>query len=181
MSILDKAIAAITPTEKPEERAQARTRAYELARTSPWLGRVLDQHREIESAFEAVAAATHADSRRLAQKRLAVLLTGHSLAEEAVLYPAMALGDQKAHATIALTEHSGVKVNLAALETLDPMSQDYLDKLEHVKNAVTHHVYEEESTWYPELARDTPPGDQMRLDMRFAEEFERYMGADAAA
>lgn len=181
MSILDKAIAALTPTETPEEREAARTRAFEISRTSPWLARVLQHHRDIEAAFQAVRAAPQADSRRLAQKHLAALLTGHSLAEEAVLYPAMALGDQKAHATIAFTEQSGAKVNLSALETMDPMSQDYLDKLEHVANAVAHHVYEEESNWYPALARETPPGDQMRLDARYVEEFERYINGPHAA
>ena len=107
------------------------------------------------------------------------MLTGHSMAEEAVLYPAMALGDQQAHATAAYTEQSGAKINLAALEELDPMSQDYLDKLEHVRGAVQHHVYEEESTWFPALARTGDGVLQARLSSRYIEEFDRYMGADA--
>jgi len=37
-----------------------------------------------------VKAASTADSRRAAQKRLGVLLNGHSMAEEAVIYPALA-------------------------------------------------------------------------------------------
>lgn len=180
MSILDKAIAAITPTETPEERVQARAEALEIARSAPWLASILDHHRLVEEAFDAVKAAPDAPSRRLAQKRLASLLTGHSMAEEAVIYPAMALGTQKAHATIAFTEQSGAKVNLAALEEMDPMTEDYLDKLAHVRNAVAHHVYEEEKNWFPELAKDADPKAQLRLASRYAEEFERYIGPDGA-
>jgi iron-sulfur cluster repair protein YtfE (RIC family) len=181
MTILDKVIAAVTPTETPEERASARMKAREAASTSPWLRRVLDHHQQVEAAFAAAESAPDADGRQRALKRLATLLTGHSMAEEAVIYPAMALGDQKLHATEAYTEQSGAKVNLAALESMDPMSQDWIDKLNHVKNAVAHHVFEEESDWFPVLARSGNAALQARLDARYAEEFQRYMGPDAPA
>lgn len=180
MTILDKVIAAVTPTETQEERDSARAQARTAANDSPWLRRVLQHHQEIEAAFAAVKNAADANGRRRAQQWLGTLLTGHSLAEEAVLYPAMALSDQKAHATAAYTEQSGAKINLAALEEMDPMSQDYLDKLEHVRGAVAHHVYEEESDWFPALARQGDTALQARLSARYSEEFDRYMGADAA-
>lgn len=180
MTILDKVIAAVTPLESEDERRSARAQARQAASEAPWLGRVLEHHQQIETAFAAVKDAGDANGRRRAQKWLGTLLTGHSLAEEAVLYPAMALGHQKAHATAAYTEQSGAKINLAGLETLDPMSQEYLDKLEHVRGAVAHHVYEEESTWFPALAREGDAAVQMRLSARYTEEFDRYMGADAA-
>jgi hemerythrin superfamily protein len=179
MSILDKVVAAVTPTESAEERAQARVKAREHARSVPWLSDILNHHVAVESAFAAVKAAPDASARRQAQRWLQTLLTGHSLAEEAVIYPAMALSDQKMHSTSAYTEQSGAKVNLAALETLDPMSQDYLDKLEHVRGAVAHHVYEEESTWFPQLCKVGDAATQARLSARYREEFERYMGADS--
>ena len=180
MTIIDKVIAAVTPLETEDERRAARAKAKQASNEAPWLGRVLEHHQQIEAAFAAVKDARDANGRRRAQKWLGTLLTGHSLAEEAVLYPAMALSDQKAHATAAYTEQSGAKINLAALETLDPMSQDYLDKLEHVRGAVAHHVYEEESTWFPALAAEGDAGMQMRLSARYTEEFDRYMGPDAA-
>ena len=179
MTILDKVIAAVTPLESEEERQSARTRARATAVNAPWLVRVLEHHQQIEAAFAAVRDAGDASGRRHAQKWLGTLLTGHSIAEEAVIYPAMALGDQKGHATAAYTEQSGAKINLAGLETLDPMSQDYLDKLEHVRGAVAHHVYEEESKWFSELAQSGGEALQARLSARYSEEFDRYMGADA--
>jgi hypothetical protein len=179
MSLLDKVIAAVTPTETPEERAEARAKARTAAAGADWLRHVLAHHEEIERAFAAVATAADANSRRRAQRWLQTLLTGHSIAEEAVLYPALALTDQKLHASAAYTEQSGAKVDTAALETLDPMSRDYLDKLEHVRAAVEHHVYEEESNWYPKLAAHGEPTMHARLSARYKEEFDRYMGPDA--
>jgi len=180
MSILDKVVAAVTPTESEEERRSAREKATAAAANCDWLRQILTHHRAVEDAFAQVQAAADANARRRAQHWLGTLLTGHSLAEEAVIYPAMALGDQKTHATTAYTEQSGAKVNLAALETLDPMSQDYLDKLEHVRNAVMHHVYSEESDWFIDLARTNDAALHSRLSARYAEEFNRYMGPDAA-
>jgi hypothetical protein len=80
---------------------------------------------------------------------------------------------------MAYTEQAGAKINMAILETLDPMSQDYLDKLEHIRGAVAHHVYEEEGTWFIEIKEKVSAADQAKLTQRFKEEFERYVGSDA--
>ena len=132
-------------------------------------------HREIEAAFVAVKAATDAVSRVAAQKRLGVLLTGHSIAEEAVLYPALVKAGDQAHSTKAYTEQSAAKVQMGLLEDLEPMSQEYLDKLEHIRGAVAHHVYEEEGTWFVELKTKLPPADQTKLTFRYQQEFSRYV------
>jgi hypothetical protein len=58
-----------------------------------WLSQAIDHHEEIEAAFASVKAAASAFDRVAEQVALALLLTGHSLAEEAVLYRAMALHD----------------------------------------------------------------------------------------
>ena len=179
MRILDKMVAAVTPEASDENRAQARVDARNLAQGSGWLEMVLDHHEDIEDAFDAVKEATSAPARRAAQKELALLLTGHSIAEEVVLYPAMALSDQKAHSGEAYTEQSAAKVQTAALDDLEPMSQDYLDKLEHLRAAVAHHVYEEERTWFPELRKIADSTLQGKLTRRYSEEFERYMGEQA--
>lgn len=178
MSVLDKIVAAVTPEASDEDKAKARAKARAAAGASGWLAQVLDHHEQIEALFAAVKAANSATARRAAQKQLAGLLTGHSIAEEVVLYPAMALSDQKGHSGEAYTEQSAAKVQTAALEDLDPMSTDYLDKLEHLRAAVSHHVYEEESEWFPKL-REQDATVQAKLSRRYREEFERYMGAEA--
>jgi len=181
MSMLDKVVAAVMPPESDEQRAEARAKARNAATDSDWLSLVLDHHEQIEAAFSAVKAASEAVSRRAAQKRLAVLLTGHSIAEEAVIYPALVKADEQGHATKAYTEQSGAKVQMALLEDLDPMSQEFLDKLEHIRGAVAHHVYEEEGNWFVELKEKLPPADQTKITFRYSQEFSRYTGQDEEA
>ncbi|PHQ64148.1 MAG: hypothetical protein COC10_02505 [Sphingobium sp.] len=179
MSTLDKIIAAVTPPESEEARVKARADAEAIARPGDWLSHILDHHRQIEALFAAVKSATTADARVDAQQRLALILTGHSIAEEAAIYPALAADKQVGHAELAYQEQSAAKMEMGLLERLDPMSQDYLDKLEHIRGAVAHHVYSEEGTWFPELAKDVSPDDQARITQRYKEEFQRYCGSPA--
>jgi hypothetical protein len=174
MSLIDKVVAAVTPPESDEARREARAKAQKAGASSPWLAQVLEHHMQIEDAFLAIKSATDAAARRRAEKALAGILTAHSIAEESVLYPALALHGEKSHATAAYTEQSAAKIQMAALEDLDPMSQDYMDKLEHIRGAVAHHVYEEEGTWFLELCQI--PGIQQTLEARYMREFERYFG-----
>jgi hypothetical protein len=180
MSIFDKVVAAVTPPESEQARAEARAKAQSAATAGDWLSLVLKHHAQIEAEFEAVRAARDSASRTSAQKRLAIILTGHSIAEESVLYPALAAqADEKGHATMAYTQQAGAKVEMAELDNLPPMSQDYLDKLEHIRGAVAHHVYEEEGTWFLEIKEKLPPDAQAKLSKRYQEEFERYVGSDS--
>ena len=176
MSIVDKAIAAITPPVSDEKRAEARARARAVATPGDWLSQILDHHEQIESAFAALRAASGVEDRRQAQKALGALLTGHSIAEEAVIYPALAHAGKKMHAETAYTQQVAAKMQMAALEHLDPVSEDYLDKLGHLEGAVATHVYQEESDWFVDLKEKASAADQAKATARYAEEFGRYMG-----
>lgn len=179
MSILDKIIAAVTPPETEEDRAAARMRAEEVALRAPWLRMVLDHHQQIDTAFAAVWAAGDATRRRTALKELGTLLTGHSMAEEGVIYPALSDAGDTGHATMAYTEQAAAKMQLGLLERMDPMSQDFEDKFGHLEGAVKHHVYEEESSWFLDLVDGAPDADHAMIADRYSEEFNRYMnGAD---
>ena len=180
MSILDKAIAAITPPESDAARAEARAKAEAAATPGGWLAQILDHHRQIESRFAAVKAANTAEARRAAQQDLALILTGHAIAEEAAIYPALAADKQVGHAELAYQEQAAAKMELGLLERLDPMSQDYLDKLEHIRGAVAHHVYSEEGTWFLELNEDVDAAEQALITQRYSEEFARYTGKATA-
>ncbi|MDB5705467.1 MAG: hypothetical protein JWN66_2583 [Sphingomonas bacterium] len=177
MSVLDKVIAAVTPPESDEARAKARAKAEAAAKPGNWLSTILDHHRQIEAQFAAVKAARDAPSRRAEQQKLGLLLTGHSIAEEAAVYPALAADHQVGHAELAYQEQSAAKMEMGLLERLDPMSEDYLDKLGHIEGAVAHHVYSEEGTWFTELAKSASAGEQALITQRYTEEYERYMGA----
>lgn len=178
MSVIDKVIAAVTPPESEESRREARESARRSAGNGDWLEQVLDHHLEIEAAFASVKEGTSAEERTAALKALALVLTGHANAEESVLYPALARVDEKAHAMMAYGEQAAAKVQMGLLENLPPMSQDFLDKLEHVRGAVVHHMYQEEGTWFLELKRKAPLADQAKLAARYQEEYERYAGGE---
>ncbi len=180
MSLFDKLMAAVTPPESDEARGEARAKAQAVAGANDWLALVLHHHQEIEAAFAAVLAARESNQRVAAQKRLGLILTGHSIAEEAVLYPALVEADEKGHSEMAYAEQAAAKTQMAELESIAPMSQQYLDKLEHIRGAVAHHVYEEEGTWFLELKAKLTEAQQGRLTQRYKEEFDRYMGESAS-
>jgi len=175
MSLLDKVMAAVTPPETEAARRKARAKALAEAGENDWLALILNHHMEIEDAFEAVKVAGDSQARRMAENELAVLLSAHANAEESVIYPALIHFGHKLHGTAGYTEQAGAKANLGELEYMDPMSQEYLDKLEHIRGAVAHHVYEEEKDRFLDLKK-LGPAEQTRLTMRYQEEFERYMG-----
>jgi hypothetical protein len=177
MSVLDKVIAAVTPAETHKARREARAKARECATPGDWLERALDHHLQIEAAFSTVRVSTSAAERLATLKSLSLVLTGHSNAEESVLYPALARADAKGHATTAYAEQALVKMQMGALDTLPPMSQEFLDKLESIRDAVQHHMYEEEGKWFLELRAATSIAEQAKLSERYQEEFERYVGS----
>lgn len=180
MSFLDKLVAAVTPPESEEDRAEARAKAEQLSRGHGWLAMVLDHHRQIESAIERARTGPDAATRKQALKEMALVLNGHSLAEETVLYPALVEHHEKGAAGMSFEEHSMTKVQMHEIEHLDPMSQDWLDKLEHIRGALLHHMYMEEGSRFADLAEKAGTESEM-LTQRFAEEYERYTGNNRIA
>ncbi|PEQ10573.1 hypothetical protein B2G71_21565 [Novosphingobium sp. PC22D] len=174
MSILDKVASTIMPLASDEDRAEARRNAEALAPQCAWLADVLEHHRQIELAFAKAQDAAGPEARQDAFKALALILTGHSNAEEAVLYPAVSEHSGKHHATEAYGQQSTAKVEMAAIEQLDPLSDDWREKLDHVKGAVEQHVYQEEKEWFPDVVQTAPVEVQGLLAERYREEFKRY-------
>jgi hemerythrin superfamily protein len=178
MSISDHISVAITARERDRTHKSARAGALQAATPGTWLAMVLEHHGQIEEAFAEVKAATTLMGRVAAQHTLAVILTGHANAEESVLYPALAAVDERSQATAAYAEQALAKMQMAALERLAPMSQDYLDLLEQIRHAVSNHIYEEERHWLMELKARVPVAEQSKLTMRYMEEFDRYVADD---
>ena len=179
MSFLDKIAATLAPAASEEDMREARMKAEQLGAQEPWLGMIVDQHKQIEAHLEEAMHGADAGARRSALKQFMLVLTGHSTAEEAVVYPDIAVESSKAHAGMAYEEHAMTKIQVAELEKLDPMSQEWRDKAEHIRSALQQHVYQEEDSWYPQLADKLSPAEKQRMTARFTEEYERYMGSDA--
>ncbi|MBD3836998.1 hemerythrin domain-containing protein [Brevundimonas sp.] len=175
MSVIDKALAAVTPQPNEEKRAAATKKARAAASPGDWLSLALDHHDQIRAAFAEGRKVRSAADRRAAMERLALVLNGHSLAEEIVLYPAMAQHGHKMQAGVAYSEQTTAKMQMAELENIAPSSDAWLDKWGHIEGAVLTHMFEEENGWFIDLK---DKGDrQDRLTARYSEEFERYTGA----
>jgi hypothetical protein len=174
VSIIDKIAAAVTPLPHAEKRAKATAAARQAASPGDWLSLVLDHHDQIRAAFEAGRAAKTAAERKEAFQALAMVLNGHSLAEEVVLYPALGHADHKAQAAQAYLEQTVAKNQMAELERIPPSQKAWLDKWEHIEGAVLTHMFEEESGWFLTLREEAE--DTRHLTARYAEEFERYVG-----
>lgn len=180
MSFLDKVVAAITPPKSDETRMEARAKARHVAEPGDWLSQVLDHHDQIEAAFETARRETSTGGRTTAMKQLGLLLTGHSNAEESVLYPSVADSGHKTHAGMAYEEQAMAKIEMALLEKLDPMSQEWLDKLKHIRGAMTHHMYSEESDWILDPKREVPADEQAMMTKRYRQEIARYAADELA-
>jgi hemerythrin superfamily protein len=174
MSVIDKVLAAVTPPVSEEKRAEATRKARAAAGPGDWLSIALDHHDRIREAFTACRNAQAASDRTAAMKELALVLNGHSLAEEVVLYPALAQAGEKLHAGHAYTEQTTAKMQMAELENIASSTPEWRDKLEHIEGAVLTHIYEEESSWFLKLKEKGERQDH--LTQRFQEEFDRYCG-----
>jgi hemerythrin superfamily protein len=176
MSWLDNIGSKVMPMASAEKRAEARRHAEELARDNDWLAMILDHHRQIESHVTAALNGATADARKASMKRLALVLTGHSNAEEVTIYPAILEYSGTMSTAMAYEEQEITKIQMAKLERLDPMSEDWREKMEHIKSALEQHVYQEEKSWFTEVATNAPMAERERLSRRYAEEFARYCG-----
>lgn len=181
MSFLDKLAAAVAPAASDEDRMKARQKAEQIGSSEEWLGMIVQQHKEIEALIDEAINAPDANARMKALRDFEVVLNGHSVAEEAVVYPDIAEESSKAHAAMAYEEHSVTKIQVAMMEKLDPMSQDWREKGEHIRGALQQHMYQEEDSWYPQLADKLSSGEKTRMTQRFTEEYERYVGTGSAA
>jgi len=174
--MLNKLVAAVTPTESAAARKEARVKAQEAAKPGDWLAMILAHHEAIEAAFAATKSASTAAAQTAAQKHLDLVMTAHANAEESVIYPALAGEDHGSQAKTAYAEQATAKIELGLLKKLKPLSPEFMEKLEHIRAAVAHHMYEEESDWLLELKKQASAHDQAELTKDYSVEYDRYMG-----
>jgi hemerythrin superfamily protein len=172
MSFLDRIAAALTPAASDEERAEARTHLEQLAAGEMFAQDIVRQHKEIEQLFGQARAGV-GPAAQAAVRDLALLLNAHSMAEEAVVYPEISHNSSKAHASMAFEEHAMTKVQLAELQKMQPGTDEFREKLDHIESAVQQHVYQEESSWLPDVLRYAPVESRQRMSTEFRNYFDR--------
>jgi hemerythrin-like domain-containing protein len=106
-------------------------------------------HRDMEQLFNRLR--TRQGDRALLFQQMAAMLTAHSRAEEAEVYPAIAKAGDTDEVGHAREEHAEADDLLASLKTMDPESAEFDETLQKLIDGVSHHIEEEESTALPAL------------------------------
>jgi hemerythrin superfamily protein len=123
---------------------------------------IMQDHREVERLFDEMQS--NPDQRPLLLPTLTTLLTAHSRAEEAEVYPVArdeaGEAEEVAHSQ---EEHAKAEALLARLAETDPQSSKFDKVLDELVEAVTHHVEEEESTVLPGMRERL--GDERRAEL----------------
>jgi hemerythrin superfamily protein len=131
------------------------------------------QHNLIEDMFDEVLHASDPGAREKPFIELRQLLAVHETAEEMVVHPrvrrAVDAGDGIVDAL--LKEEHDSKEQLASIETLDITSQQFIDELTKLRDAVLAHAEHEEGEEFPELQREVDADGlkRMTLAVRAAE------------
>jgi iron-sulfur cluster repair protein YtfE (RIC family) len=156
--------------ERVEARLVARTRATASAEGPRWLRLVLEHHLVVEQLYAEIEQASTSVERRDCLGLLSRTFRAHCVAEDAVLYPALGIGDQSQFALEAAREQRSELKLLSDLEALDPSTQDFSARLAQMRSACMDHFSKEEALWYPALiARSRVSA--IRLAARYEEEF----------
>jgi hemerythrin superfamily protein len=136
---------------------------------------IMQDHREVERLFDELKQ--HPEKRPLLTPVLCALLTAHSRAEEAEVYPAAKQeageDDEIAHSQ---EEHAQAEQLLARLAKTDPTTPRYDEVLDKVIDAVTHHVEEEESTVLPGMREHLDEQRRAQLGQAFVTSREQHLG-----
>lgn len=127
---------------------------------------IMQDHREVERLFEELKASP--EKRAGLVPVLTTLLTAHSRAEEAQVYPVAAdeAGNPEdvAHSQ---EEHILADQLLARMAATDVDSPDFDVALHELVEAISHHVAEEESTVLPHMREKLPKSRLQELGEAF--------------
>jgi hemerythrin superfamily protein len=137
---------------------------------------ITQDHREVERLFEELKTAPR--KRPLLVPVLATILTAHSRAEEAEIYPvAKDEAGETEEVSHSQEEHAQAEQILARLAEADHESETFDEVLKELVDAVTHHVQEEESTVLPGMRERLGADRLTELGQVFAKSRAHYLGA----
>lgn len=171
---LGTTFAALLPTSAAL--AQQRPR-----RRGDWLATIRQHHRLIARAFDELLAPNERsfERRNLQLRNLDQLLTAHSMAEETVIYPALALAGMQSEAESLYRDEAHVKIGLARVELAAPGprgQRDWAEPARALRDAVLRHATEdEEARLFPELHRRLDAAGNRRLSDAYTREFSRVI------
>lgn len=127
-------------------------------------------HRKVESLFAEIENTKSAKKLDQCFKQLCQELTVHAQVEELTFYPTMR-DNEKTEELVdeAEEEHVEVKILLEQLKSLDSQSSEFKDKMSQLKQAVEHHVQEEENEVLPKVQKSMSEEQLSQLAAEFQE------------
>ena len=141
-----------------------------------WFSMVKAHHALIAKSFEDVLAPNASPrGRKAALNKLAYQLTAHSVAEENVLYPALALHGMVSESDMLYLDQAHAKVMNTEIDMMaaqDPSGAAWLDKARELQNAVLKHAKEdEEGNLFAKLLKQLNSPQNDMLTMQYAKQF----------
>jgi hemerythrin superfamily protein len=123
------------------------------------------QHNLIEDMFDEVLHASDPEAREKPFIELRQLLAVHETAEEMVVHPRVRreTDDGDAIVDARLNEEHEAKELLSQIENLDITSQEFIDQVTKLRDAVLDHARHEEDEEFPVLQREVDENDLKRM------------------
>ncbi|MCV7076310.1 hemerythrin domain-containing protein [Mycobacterium szulgai] len=123
------------------------------------------QHALIEDMFEEVLHASEPQAREKPFIELRQLLAVHETAEEMVVHPRLRreADDGDAIVDLLLKQEHEAKEQLSKIEGLDITSQEFIDELTKLRDAVLAHAEHEEIEEFPKLQQQVDADDLKRM------------------
>jgi hemerythrin superfamily protein len=123
------------------------------------------QHNLIEDMFDQVLHATDPKAREEPFVHLRQLLAVHETAEEMVVHPRVRREVDAIDSIVdaRLEEEHEAKELLSGIEKLDITSQQFIDELTTLRDAVMDHAQHEENYEFPKLQRELDADERTRL------------------
>jgi hemerythrin superfamily protein len=135
---------------------------------------ILQDHRELQRMFEELLG--NPSSRESLAPVMSTLLFAHSRAEESEVYPEARAAGGEDDVEHSQEEHLEADQLAERLSSLDPTSAAFEDLLEHLIEAVTHHVEEEEESVLPHLRERMSGDDLVSMGQRFLAARREHLG-----
>jgi hemerythrin-like domain-containing protein len=136
---------------------------------------IMQDHREVERLFDELK--DNPETRPNLLPVLTTLLTAHSRAEEAEVYPVAASeAGEKEEVSHSQQEHIEADQLLAQLASTDPTAPDFDKVLQNLIDAVSHHVEEEESKVLPGMRSNLSDERRLQLGEAFAASRKKHLG-----
>ncbi|MEU5153128.1 hemerythrin domain-containing protein [Glycomyces sp. NPDC021274] len=136
---------------------------------------IMADHREVERLFGELKE--FPEKRPLVLPVLSALLTAHSRAEEAEVYPvARDEAGETEEVAHSQEEHEQAEEILVRLNEADPQSPEFDTVLQELVDAVTHHVEEEESNVLPGMQTGLDDTRRLELGTAFAASRAAHLG-----